>query len=246
VIVKILASITKWLFILTLPALIITATIRIEFGSLWLYQNGFEKYNVSQTTGLSETELEKAASGLINYYFHSDVEYINVIVLKDGEPFELFNEREVAHLKDVKALVQLNSRLLMGTVIYIGIYAGICLFWRRKRYWQNLARATVIGSSITLGMIVALGVGSMVGSFEQLFLQLHFLAFTNELWMLDPTKDYLIMLFPEGFWFDVAMLFGQITVGVAGALLGVALVYLRRRRQQVKSQEDHTLSHAPH
>jgi len=228
---KILATIAKWLFILTLPALIITATIRIEFGSLWLYQNGFEKYDVSQTTGLSETELAKAASGIINYYFHSDEEYISLTVLKDGEPFELFNEREVAHLKDVKALVQLNSRLLMGTAIYIGIYAGMCLFWRRKKYWRNLARATVIGSSITLGMIVALGVGSMVGSFDQLFLQLHFLAFTNELWMLDPTKDYLIMLFPEGFWFDIAMLFGQITAGVAGTLLAVALVYLRRTRR---------------
>ena len=229
---KILATITKWLFILTLPALIITATIRIEFGSLWLYQDGFEKYNVSQTTGLSETELEKAARGVINYYFHSDEEYINLIVPKDGEPFELFNEREVAHLKDVKALVQLNSHLLMGTAIYIGVYAGICLFWRRKRYWRNLARATVTGSSITLGMIVALGVGSMVGSFDRLFLQFHFLAFTNELWMLDPARDYLIMLFPEGFWFDVAMLFGQITAGVAGTLLGVSAWYLRRARKQ--------------
>jgi integral membrane protein (TIGR01906 family) len=240
---KILANTTKWLFILTLPALIITATIRIEFSSLWLYQNGFEKYNVSQTTGLSETELEKAASGIINYYFHSDEEYINVIVLKDGKPFELFNEREVAHLKDVKELVQLNSRLLMGTAIYIGIYAGMCLFWRRKKYRRNLARATVIGSSITLGMIVALGVGAMVGSFDRLFLQLHFLTFTNELWMLDPTKDYLIMLFPEGFWFDVAMLFGQITTGVAGTLLAVALIYLRSRRKQAKAQENCLPSH---
>ncbi len=234
---KILATIAKWLFILTLPALIITATIRLEFGSLWLYQNGFEKYNVSQTTGLSETELKKAASGLINYYFHSDEEYISLTVLRDGEPFEIFNEREIDHLRDVKALVNLNSRLLMGTAIYIGVYAGMCLFWRIKRYWRNLARATVIGSSITLGMIVALGIGSMVGSFDRMFLQLHFLAFTNELWMLDPTKDYLIMLFTEGFWFDVAIIFGQIITGVAGTLLAVALVYLKRNRR-IKTLKD--------
>jgi hypothetical protein len=41
------------------------------------------------------------------------------------------------------------------------------------------------------------------------------------------------MLFPEGFWFDAAMLFGQIITGVAGTLLAVALVYLRRSRKQV-------------
>jgi uncharacterized membrane protein len=50
--------------------------------------------------------------------------------------------------------------------------------------------------------------------------------------MLDPTKDYLIMLFPEGFWFDAAMLFGQIITGVAVTLLVVSLVYLRRTRKQ--------------
>lgn len=229
---KILANLAKWLFILTLPALLITATIRTEFGSLWLYKNGFEKYNISQITGLSETELEKAAIGLINYYFDSDEEFISLTVLKDGEPFELFNQKEIAHLRDVKALVELNSRLLLGTAIYIGIYAGMCLFWRRKKYWPRLALGTVIGSSITLGMIVALGVGAVVGSFDQLFLQFHFLAFTNDLWMLDPTRDYLIMLFPEGFWFDAALLFGQITTGVAGTLLAVSLVYLRRTRKK--------------
>ncbi len=222
------ALIAKWLFILTLPALLITATIRLEFSSLWLYTNGFEKYDVSQVTGLDETELEKAARGIVNYYFNSDEEYISLKVLKDGEPFELFNQREVAHMKDVKALLQLNSRLLMGTAIYIGIYAGICLFWRKRKYWRNLARGTLIGSSITLGMIVALGIGAVAGDFNQLFLQFHFLAFTNDLWMLDPTTDYLIMLFPEGFWFDAALLFGQITTGVAGTLLGMSLVYLRR------------------
>ena len=234
---KILATLAKWLFILCLPALLITAAIRIEFSSLRLYMDGFEKYNISQTTGLSEPELKKAANGLINYYFNSDEEYISLTVLKDGEPFELFNQREVGHLKDVKALVQLNSRLLLGTAIYIGVYAGMCLFWRRKKYLRNLARGTAIGSAVTLGMIVALGVGSMVGSFDQLFLQFHFLAFTNELWMLDPTKDYLIMLFPEGFWFDAAMLFGQITTGAAGTLLAVALVYLRRTRG-IKTPKD--------
>ncbi len=242
---KKLATAAKLLFILCLPALLITAAIRIEFGSLRLYTKSFEKYNVSQTTNLSEPELEKAARGIINYYFNSDEEYIHLTVLKNGQSFELFSQREVAHLKDVKALIQLNSRLLLGTAIYIGIYCGMCLLWQRKRHWRTLAWRTVIGSSITLGMIVALAVGSTVTSFDQLFLQLHFLAFTNELWILDPTKDYLIMLFPEGFWLDAAVLFGQITIGVAGTLLATALIYIRRTRKQANSPECHLLSHTP-
>jgi len=214
-----------------LSILLVTATIAFEFNSLWLYKNGFQKYNVSQTTGLAEAELDKAATGLISY-FNSDEEYISLTVVRDGRPFELFNQREVAHLKDVKGLIRLNFRLLLGTAIYVGAYAGISLFWRRKRYWRRLAWGVVGGSSIALGMMLALGIGSTVLDFGQLFTQFHLFAFTNELWMLDPTRDYLIMLFPEGFWYDAAMLFAKITTGVAVTLGGVAGGYLWRTRKK--------------
>ncbi len=224
---RVLSNIAKWLFIFSLPALLISAAINFEFNSLWLYRNGFEKYDVSEATGLDKVELEKVAGGLIEY-FNSGDEYISLTVVKDGEPLELFNQREVAHLKDVKALVQLNLRLLVGTAAYVGVYAGISLFWRRKRYRRQLAWSAVIGSSIALGMIIALGAGSVLLDFSELFTRFHFVAFTNELWMLNPATDYLIMLFPEGFWYDSAVLLGQITAAAAGILCGIGGLYLRR------------------
>ena len=232
---KALGIVAKVLFMVCLPMLLVTATIAFEFNSLWLYKNGFEKYNVSQTTGLSEAELEKAARGLINY-FNSDEEYISLTVIKDDKPFELFNQQEIAHLKDVKGLVRLDYRLLLGTAIYVGAYAGICLFRQRKR-WRRLAWGVVGGSSIALGMMLTLGIGSMLLDFGQLYTQFHFLAFTNELWLLDPTKDYLIMLIPEGFQYDAAMLFAKITIGVAVTLGGVAGGYLWTMRRRAKSAE---------
>jgi len=41
--------------------------------------------------------------------------------------------------------------------------------------------------------------------FEGLFLTFHLTSFSNDLWMLDPSKDYLIMMFPERFFFDAAL-----------------------------------------
>jgi len=230
-------TVANVLFMVCLPMLLVTATIAFEFNSLWLYKNGFEKYNVSQTTGLSEAELEKAARGLISY-FNSDEEYISLTVIKDDKPFELFNQREVAHLKDVKKLVQLDYRLLLGAAIYVGAYAGLSLLRRRRR---RLAWGVVGGSSIALGMMLALGIGSTVQGFDQLFTQFHLFAFANEFWMLDPTKDYLIMLFPEGFWYDVAMLFAKIVIGIAITLGGVAGGYLWTMRRRAKCQEGRLL-----
>jgi len=207
------------LFILCLPIVLLTASIAWAANSLWLYKYGFEKYNVSQTTGLADSELETAAKGLINY-FNSGEEYIRL---------GLFNQREVVHLKDVKGLIWLDYRLLLGTLIYIVAYAGVSLFWRRKRYRRRLAWGVVGGGGITLALMLALGVGTLL-NFDQLFLQFHLISFANELWMLDPTKDYLIMLFPQGFWYDAALFCGGLTTGLAVILGGVGGIYLKRTK----------------
>ena len=219
---------------LCLPVLLLTASIGWAVNSLWLYQYGFEKYNVNQTTHLVDSELEKAATGLISY-FNSDEEYISLTVIKDGEPFVLFNQREVAHLKDVKGLIWLDYWVLLGTLIYALGYAGVSLLWRRRKYWRRLAWGIVGGSGITLVLMLALGLGTLF-NFDQLFLQFHLISFVNELWQLDPTKDYLIMLFPQGFWFDATVFCAVVTAGLAIILGGVAGGYLVISRRRAVSQ----------
>ena len=222
---RILGIVTKWLFILSLPALLISATIAFEFNSIWLYKDGFEKYHISQTTGLAQSELDKAANRLI-CYFNSDEEYINLTVVKDGQPFILFNEREVAHLRDVKGLIRLDYTVLLWTFVYSLVYTMIALFWQKRRHWRRLAWGLVGGSGITLALMLALGLGTLFG-FDQLFLRFHLISFANELWLLDPTRDYLIMLFPRGFWFDAMLFITLATVVGAVVLGGVAGGYLR-------------------
>ena len=63
---------------LCLPILLLTASIGGAVNSLWLYEYGFQKYNVSQTTGLTEVQLETAAKGLISY-FNSDEELDKIL-----------------------------------------------------------------------------------------------------------------------------------------------------------------------
>ena len=152
-------------------------------------------------------------------------------MVKDGKPFELFNQQEVIHLKDVKGLIWLDYRVLLGTLVYVLAYAGVCLFWRKQRYWRRLAWGVVGGGGITLALMLALGLGTLFG-FEQLFWQLHLIGFSNQFWLLDPTKDYLKMLFPDGYFYD---LFSFGTLGVAGLAIilgGVAGGYLLSTRKR--------------
>ncbi|MBA7615013.1 hypothetical protein ES703_22288 [subsurface metagenome] len=227
---KILGIGAKWLFMLCLPALLVSASIAFESNSLWLYKYGFEKYGVSQTTGLAESELDKVATGLISY-FNSDEENISLTVIKDGEPFELFNEEEVIHFKDVKGLIWLDYWVLLGTLIYTFGYAGVSLLWQKRRYWRRLAWGVVGGGGITLALMLALGIGTLFG-FDQLFYQFHLLFFSNEFW---SAEGYMLMLFPEGFWYDAILFCALITGGLAVILGGVAGGYLFSTKRRIKS-----------
>jgi integral membrane protein (TIGR01906 family) len=230
---KTLGIAAKGLFMLCLPVLLITASLGWVVNSLWLYKYDFEKYDISQATGLADSELEKAATGLISY-FNSNEEYISLTVVRDGEPFELFNEREVIHLKDVKGLIQLDYGVLEGTLAYVLAYAGVCLFWKKRRYWRHLAWGLVGGGGITLGLMLALGLGILF-DFEQIFWQFHVISFSNQFWLLDPTRDYLKMLFPDGFFYDATTLIAAMTAGLAIILGGVGVGYLIHTRRSATS-----------
>jgi integral membrane protein (TIGR01906 family) len=227
---NILSFIAKWVFVLCLPGLLLSTSFSLAFNNLALYEYGFEKYSISQKTGLAENELEKAARGLISY-FNSPDEFIDVTLEKDGKPLTLFNRREAIHLKDVKGLVWLDYRILLGTLVYVLGYGGLTLFWQRGRHVRRLAGAAVWGSGLTLTAMLALGLGTLVG-FDRLFLQFHLISFANDFWQLDPAKDYLIMLFPQGFWYDATLFITLATVGMALILAGVAGGHLWFRRNR--------------
>jgi integral membrane protein (TIGR01906 family) len=219
----------RWLFILCLPVVLLTGGIAIAVNSQWFYEWGFDRYDVGQTTGLEDSQLEKAAGGLIDY-FNSDNEYIELTVIKDGQPFVLFNQREIVHLKDVKELILLDYWLLLGTGGYVLLYTVISLCWLTQESRQQLAAAAAGGSGLTLGVMLTLGLMALI-DFDWFFLQFHLISFANDIWQLDPSRDYLIMLFPGGFWSDATLFCAILILALTLMVGGVAGGYLLAKRR---------------
>ena len=208
----------RWLFSLSLPVLLLTASISIAVNTPALYTRGFDRYNINAVTGLAPAELQKAAAGLRDY-FNNGQELIDVTVIKNGQPFTLFNAREVGHLKDVKALFRLGYGAALVTLGYGVVFVLAALFWWRDRrqIWLGMRN----GGILTLALMIVLGVVIAV-DFDGFFLQFHLLSFANDLWELNPATDYLIMLFPQQFWFDATAFiaggaaFGAVVIGGIG------------------------------
>ncbi len=204
--------------------MLLSASIAGVVNCAPFYRYGFARYGVSQTTGISPEELSRVASELVRYWNSGD-EYINLTVTRDGQSFPLFNEREIVHLKDVKALFRLDYLVLAGTLVGALGYTVFC-FTRGgpRREW---AAGLAWGGGLTLGLIGLLGAAALI-DFDSFYWLFHRISFTNDLWQLDPSRDYLLRLITGGFQNEAVLLIFGATA--AGALLLALAGYGLRRR----------------
>ncbi len=203
------------LFVLAIPVFLISGSVAWAVNDPGLYQRGFERYDIAQRTGITDADLRQAGADL-RHYFNSGEEPLELRARVYGVEREIFNQREVAHMRDVKGLVRkvyLAGALALASMLAV-MLAG--LWWYRGVYRRRLARFSLWGSAGTLALVLTLAL-TAVAAFDALFLAFHLVSFSNDLWRLDPRTDYLLIMFPQGFWFDATLRVGQTTI--AGALV---------------------------
>ena len=138
----------------------------------------------------------------------------------------LFNQNEILHMRDVKGLVRGVYSVQQITGIYMVVYMAVVLAASRGRSLRRAAGLVMAGSLLTIAMVGATGLVSLVG-FDFLFEQFHIISFSNDLWMLDPRHNYLTRLFTQGFFLEATIF---VAAGVIlQALLLAALAWFIRR-----------------
>jgi integral membrane protein (TIGR01906 family) len=204
--------------------LLITTNVRWAANEVRLYQYSFDEYDAEAATGISRGELDRAADKLVRY-FNNDDETIRIFVQEDGRRVPLFNERETSHLTDVKNLFRTVFRVQEASLAFALAFVVAVFIWAVEAPLRVLARILLQASLFTLGLLALFGVLALVG-FDELFLRFHLVAFTNDLWKLNPATDHLIQMFPRDFWFDATMLVAGLTAVEAVLLASLSAIYL--------------------
>jgi integral membrane protein (TIGR01906 family) len=223
--IKALGWLAGVLFILAIPTFIVTTNVRLAFNSLSLYRYGFQQYDVTSTTGLDMPQLVDVARE-VRDYFNLSKELLDVQVTLGGEERELFNQREILHMRDVKGLVRGVYRLQEITGAYILVYLIVVLLATNGRAARALVGRVLWGGLLSVGLLALGGLASLVG-FDSLFQQFHMLSFSSGTWSFDPTYNYLTRLFTEGFFLRATLFIALATI-VEAVLLAVAAWGVRR------------------
>ena len=224
------------LFVALVPIFLIAFNVRWVINFPLLYSYGFDRYEISRYTGIEQGELISAGKQ-IRDYFNNDAELLEIRVVVGGvRVMNLYNEREVLHMRDVKALVKGVYRVSEISGLFLAlVVAGGLVLWRRS-FIPKLRALLRWGGVVTLGLVALVGLGSLVG-FDRLFLAFHLVSFSNDLWQLDPRRDYLIAMFPQGFFFDATMLIA-LAVVIEAAVLAIVPRYLPKATEVDRNVED--------
>jgi len=210
-------------FVVLLPLLVISTSLRSLVTDRDLLLQGFRDNQVGRTTGLDQPQLERIADAFVAY-FQGPPGQIQMQVTVGGQTRPLFNQREVEHMEDVQALIQWFLRMQVVCAILFVIRLGFAVVVDRSP--TLLGRDLLWSAALMVGLVVLVGVLSLV-DFTELWTRFHQIAFRNDLWQLDPRADYLIMLFPEPFWFTATIRMATLVAVqvVVLAVAGAALLY---------------------
>jgi integral membrane protein (TIGR01906 family) len=204
-------------FVLLLPLLIIGTSLRGLVTDRDFMLRGFRDNDVAATTGLDDPQLQRIADAFVAY-FQGPPGQIQMQVTAFGQQRLLFNDPEVAHMEDVQALIQwfLRMQIVAAGVVAVRLLVAVFL----DRGVANLGRDMLISTALIVALVVLVAIASAI-DFDALWTRFHQIAFRNNLWLLDPTRDYLIMLFPEPFWLAATI---RMATSVAAQTLLVALI----------------------
>lgn len=232
---KIIRIILWWIFILSIPVLLVSTVVKLEVQFLPFYEYEYEKNNINQVTGFDNRQLGIITRHLIQY-FNGKVDSPQLLVKKNGEPMYLFHNHEIVHLEDVREIFQSVFMIQYIALGFFLFYLLINIVFRRKNkllyFWRGLKN----GSILTVILLVVLGIGMFAG-FHSLFIQFHYLVFgdpQSSPWILDPRTDHLVMMYPLNFWQDAAI-FGVVAIVAVSVILVLfswlfLLGYRRSRR----------------
>jgi len=163
-------------------------------------------------------------------YLRGNREDLVVDTIVDGDSREFFNDREKAHMIDVKNLFLGGMDLRLGAGVAL-IVCLVILIFSRADWKKILPKSILLGVS---GFVVLLGIfaGLIATNFNKYFVMFHEIFFDNDLWILDWRTDLLIRMLPEGFFFDMVVRISIIFALLLTTVLLISVIVLRKQKNK--------------
>ena len=209
--------------------LFISAIFLLSFNRGY-YAKMYARLEVAQTIGVSDHDLNRATDALLAYV-SGNRETLDLKVAVNGYEIEMFNQREKDHMIDVKALYQsadcfrFVTTIFVATMILTSIGVGDYIDLKLNRDCLQT------GLMILFMIIGFLGTYALL-DFESFWIHFHTFIFSNDLWLLNPNVDRLIMMVPYEFFLGLVT---RIVIAISAIYAACVGVWFRLNKVVAKN-----------
>lgn len=190
------------------------------------YEKEYDKNATAQVIQISEEDLMRVTHHLLDYIQDKE-EVLSISAKIAGIERNVFDERDTAHMIDVKALYL--GAMSVRNVAFVAA-AGL-LIWNAFLLKKDVFVSLGVSFYKALGIFMTICIAVIVGAaidFDSLWRLFHRIFFTNDLWLLDPNVSVLINMVPLQFFFDLVTKIVVLFIGFLAAVSTVFLVVLKK------------------
>ncbi|HAA37883.1 MAG TPA: TIGR01906 family membrane protein [Firmicutes bacterium] len=197
-----------------LPLVVLLTTIQLIVNNDGFFAQQYIINEVPAATQIELSELLRITDEIQAYLFGRRPDFLIEGVV-NGVQRQVFNAREIAHMKDVQLLFAKGVRLRnLSAVIVILLLLWLWLKDRAAFYRALWVSAVVFFAAAVLGSLL------LYLDFNRYFVLFHEIFFDNDLWILDPQTSILIRMVPLNFFMQTVKQLGILTA-LQMLLLGI-------------------------
>ncbi len=213
---------------ISLPFVLLLTDLEVIAFELGFYEKKYEEYNISEVTGIEKKNLMIITKEMLDY-LKGNREDLIMFAEVNGETEQVFEEREILHMVDVKELFS-KGYIIKNIMLIVLI---IALGWLAIYYREAIGKTLIASSLWPMILMSILGL-LMYVDFNKYFTYFHHIFFTNDLWLLDPNTDILIQMLPIEFFSSIA--FKILSFFVVELLIVLVIGIILNRKIKCKSQ----------
>lgn len=189
--IRIITCLLKPLLVLALTLSIIILSVKFTVMFKPLYYYDINKFNIEESSNLSEKEIKSNYNYLIDYISNNKSYDFKLPSLPSSS-------EGIIHFKEVKGLFEKLDYILYFSLIIC--FTGVILEVKRKHFYF------LKWTSINLFLLPFILSIPLMINFDKSFTYFHKIFFNNDYWLLSSKTDPIINMLPQNFFCHCAIL----------------------------------------
>ncbi len=215
---------------------LVTAIELVTFNKNF-YRQQYTALNNHVELKMDREELYRVTWELLDYIRGERSELNTITAEIDGRVQQVFSQREIAHMVDVRKLFAFSYTLRDVSLLSMFLLMLVLYYTSKKKVVPFLPKA-YLNVCLALFVLGAMLYVLMQTNFTRTWDWFHYIFFDNDLWLLDPATDRMILMVPEPFFYSaVARVLTAFTLFIAVPAVGsLVVLYNYGKRSRKKKQ----------